>query len=282
MRDDTPSRTAFMVAVQRAAHQTIDHPPLFDDPFAARIIGERGRAMLATRRVRKSWFGPYLRAVLAARSVIAERELAASVENGVTQYVVLGAGLDTFALRNPYPALRVFEVDHPSTQGWKRKLLANEGLTAPATLTFVPVDFERQDVATELRKAGLDPTQPTFFSWLGVVMYLRPDAIDATLRTVVSLRGSEGAGGIVFDFFRRPERTNVVLRFLFWLRGRWLARVGEPFRTFFAADELREKLSALGFTRVEILAPSDINARFFTGRPDRLRVSPIAHIAIAR
>lgn len=271
-----------MVAVQRAAHQTIDHPPLFEDPIATRIIGERGRAMLGTRRVQKSWFGPYLRAVLAARSVIAERELATSVQKGVTQYVVLGAGLDTFALRNPYPALRVFEVDHPSTQGWKRKLLASEGLTPPASLTFVPVDFERQDLATELRKAGLDPARPTFFSWLGVVMYLRPDAIDATLRTVASLRGSDGAGGIVFDFFRKPKRTNVMLRFLFWLRSRRLARIGEPFRTFFAADELRATLTALGFARVEILGPSDINARLFTGRSDRLRVSPIAHIAIAR
>src|SRR4029450_7673529 len=102
---------------------------------------------------------------------VAEDALADAVARGIRQYVILGAGLDTFALRNPHPSLCMFEVDHPRTQEWKRRLLAEEKL-APANVTFVSVNFEKQDLLTELRSAGLNLQEPTFFSWLGVVMYL--------------------------------------------------------------------------------------------------------------
>lgn len=206
MHQEAPSWSAVMVALQRAAHQTLDQPPLFADPFAACILPPMARGILETNpdRIGRSWYSSYLRAALAARSRIAEDALADAVARGVTQYVVLGAGLDTFALRNPHPALRVFEVDHPNTQAFKRQRLQDEGLKPAGSLTFVPVDFERQDLTVELLTAGLDPTKSTFFSWLGVTPYLELPAIDATLRSVASLAGRDG--GIAFDFFRRLRR----------------------------------------------------------------------------
>lgn len=281
MRDSSPSRTALGVAMHRSAHQTVDHPPLFVDPFATRILGARGRAELERRRngYARSRLARYLRAILAARARVAEDALAAAVARGVRQYVILGAGLDTFALRNPHPTLRVFEVDHPRTQEWKRRILRDEGL-APLRLTFVPLDFEKQDLVEELRAAGLDPAQPTFFSWLGVIMYLERRAIEGTLRAVVRLAGREG--GIAFDFFRRPPRARLLMRFFVWLRGLRVARLGEPFRTWLEEDDVRALLHGVGFTHVEVLGPEDINARYFANRSDRLRVGPLSHVAIAR
>ena len=280
MREDSPSRTALAVAIQRAAHQMLDHPPLFADPYAARILGARIRSELDEKRERlaRSRFSPVLRAALASRARVAEDALADAVARGVRQYVILGAGLDTFALRNPHPSLRVFEVDHPRTQEWKRRLLTEEEL-APANVTFVPVNFEKQDLLSELRSAGLNPQEPTFFSWLGVVMYLEMAAIEATLRDVATLAGREG--GVVFDFFRRPERSQVILRFVFWLRGHHVARLGEPFRTLLEPDDTRALLGKVGFAHVDILTPQQINARYFMNRGDGLRVSPLNYIATA-
>jgi methyltransferase (TIGR00027 family) len=131
MREDRPSLTAYRVALSRAAHQLFDDPRVLDDPLALRIIGTQGAEELRSNRHRcAATPGRYLRAFVVARSRLAEDLLADAVQRGVRQYVVLGAGLDTFAYRNPYPVslLEVFEVDHPATQAWKRRLLAAAGL----------------------------------------------------------------------------------------------------------------------------------------------------------
>jgi len=280
MREGTPSRTALAVAMHRALHQILDVPPLFPDAFALPVLGLRVRGYVESkpRRLVKSWYATYLRATLAARSRIAEDALAAAVARGVRQYVVLGAGLDTFALRNPHPSLRVFEVDHPDTQAWKRKLLTDEHLVPAGSLTFVAVDFERQDLATELRRAGLAP-EPTFFSWLGVTPYLENADVEETLRAVASLTGSEG--GVAFDFFQRPPRTAILMRFLMWLRARRVARLGEPFRSRLVPAELGAFLERIGFTSVELISPDEINRRCFASRGSSLRVSPATWIAVA-
>src|SRR6202034_3949516 len=125
-------------------------------------------------------FSTALRAFIVARSRLAEDNLRHAVEKGVRQYVLLGAGLDTFAYRNPYPQLRVFEVDHPATQAWKRELLRENSITIPGNVRLVPVDFERQSLETELERAGFDMQAPAFFAWLGVVPYLTLDAFRST------------------------------------------------------------------------------------------------------
>jgi methyltransferase (TIGR00027 family) len=139
-----------------------------------------------------------MRLFIAARSRFAEENLATAVARGVRQYVVLGAGLDTFAHRNPFTeqGLRVFEVDYPATQAWKQRRLADAGLISPASLTFAPVDFERQTLADGLAAAGFDAAAPAFFSWLGVAVYLTRTAIRETLAFIAGLRSG---GEVVFD-----------------------------------------------------------------------------------
>src|SRR5579859_796283 len=146
MKANEPSRTALMIARQRAAHQVLDHGSILNDPFAMKILGEEEKDVVqgATRHPVAS-IG---RMLTAARSRVAEDALSGAVEGGVRQVVILGAGLDTFALRNPHGGrqVRVFEVDHPVTQAWKRERLAKARIDIPAWLVFVPVDFERDDL----------------------------------------------------------------------------------------------------------------------------------------
>ena len=138
-------------------------------------------------------------------------ELALGVRGAVCQYVILGAGLDTFAYRNPYPqgTLHVFEVDQPATQTWKRARLDEMGMTPPGDLTFAPVDFETRTLADGLRGAGYDPGKGTFFSWLGVTEYLTTEAVMTTLRFIAS--ASKGSG-IVFDYMISPSLLTPVQR----------------------------------------------------------------------
>src|SRR5271170_3182658 len=173
MEQSIASRSALRVALRRAAHQIHDSPVVFNDPLAVAILGEAYAEELRRTPLRPDRpFSIGLRAFLVARSRYAEDNLSRAVAAGVGQYVLLGAGLDTFAYRNPHAGLRVFEVDHPATQQWKREQLEAAGIAIPAALTFVPVDFERQTLAEGLGQAGLDLSAAAFFSWLGVTPYL--------------------------------------------------------------------------------------------------------------
>src|SRR5580698_7847011 len=166
MRDTRASTTAMRVAMRRAAHQIFDDPKVFDDSVALAIVGPEGVAQLKTAGKQHSSIARYLRAFMAVRSRYAEDHLARAIARGASQYVVLGAGLDTFAYRNPYvgTALRVFEVDHPATQEWKRARLAEAGIAIPESVTHAPVNFEHQTLAEGLHQAGFDETRATFFS----------------------------------------------------------------------------------------------------------------------
>jgi methyltransferase (TIGR00027 family) len=278
MRETGPSRTAIAVAMYRALHQTVDQPPVFVDPLAGRIIGAKARASIDNGRAGRGAFANVLRAVLVVRARVAEDTLAEAVRDGVRQYVVLGAGLDTFGLRNADPTLNVFEVDHPNTQAWKRRLIEAEGLTIPPTLHFVGVDFTKDDLAVSLHRAGLRPDEPAFFSWLGVTMYLVPDDIRATLQTVAAHAGA--TGGIAFDFIARPRRSQILLRLIMWFRGRRVARLGEPFRSFVAPEEVEQWLRDAGFAHNTILGPQQLTERYLRGH--RLRISPLTYLAVAR
>ncbi len=281
MRAGLPSATAQRVALRRAAHQLLDHPRVFDDPLALPVVGNEDAALLRAdpASFETSRLSPYLRAFMAARSRFAEEELAAAVGDGTRQYVVLGAGLDTFAYRNPYPALRVLEVDHPATQAWKRQRLAEAGIAVPASLTFAPVDFEAQTLADGLRAAGFDPGVRTFFSWLGVTPYLLPETVMGTLRFVAA---TAAGSAIVFDFGVSPSLLDATARRVLDAAARRVAAVGEPWQALFAPDRLVADLRAMGFRSVEDVDPTAINARYFAGRDDGLRVGTLAHLMRAR
>lgn len=261
------------VAMRRAAHQMFDRPRVLEDPLAVPIIGPEAAAKLASEERRHGQrIGRSIRAFMAARSRYAEDQLALAVARGARQYVVLGAGLDTFAYRNPFPeeTLRVFEVDYPATQEWKRQQLAKAAIPIPSSVIHAPVDFERQTLADGLARAGFDTKAPTFFSWLGVVMYLTEEATMSTLGFIAS---TSPGGGVVFDFAVPRESLNWVGRLALDVISRRVAAAGEPFRTFFDPRSLSEKLATTGFHAVETLGAEEINARYFTGREDELRVS---------
>src|SRR5579859_7537091 len=152
MRDAQPSRTAQRVAMRRAAHQLLDEPRVFDDPLAVAIADSESEQSPDAQKP----FSRALRAFIAVRSRYAEDQLDAAVKRGVRQYVVLGAGLDTFAYRNPFESagLHVFEVDHPATQEWKRMRLNESCITVPREVTFVAVEFESQSLDDRLELAG--------------------------------------------------------------------------------------------------------------------------------
>src|SRR5215470_17263725 len=191
MIEGEPSRTAHRVALGRAAHQLWDNPRVLDDPVALKIVGPDVAEELSRSEPAEA-FEKYLRAFIVARSRYAEDQLADAIRRGVTQYVVLGAGLDTFAYRNPFEHLRVFEVDHAATQAWKRSCLHSGGIATPASLIFVPVNLETQTLATELDRAGFKADQPAFFSWLGVTPYLGRETVLGTLAWLISICSRNG------------------------------------------------------------------------------------------
>ena len=282
MQDARPSRTAMRVAMRRAAHQLFDRPKVLDDPIALPIVGPEATAKLEAERSRhNSRVARNLRAFLVARSRFAEDEFARAIGRGVQQYVILGAGLDTFAYRNPHgdSALRIFEVDYPATQEWKRRRLAAAGMAIPPSVTYAPVDFERQTLADGLKLAGFDCSKAAFFSWLGVTMYLTEEAVMATFGFIASI---PSGGGVAFDYAVPRSSLNWIGRLALDALAFRVAAAGEPFRTFFDPSELAERLQRIGFRSVEDLAAEEINARYFKDRGDRLRVtSSLGHLMSA-
>ncbi len=177
MEHGGPSRTAWGAAGHRAAHQVLEDGRIFRDPLALRILGEDADGVVDNARATPR--RTPMRIFIAVRHQVAEDALARHVADGTRQVVVLGAGLDTFAYRNPFAdnGVRVFEVDHPATQEWKRDTLARTGIPIPDAVTFAPVDFETDDLATRMAASGVDLAAPTFFLWLGVVPYLTREAV---------------------------------------------------------------------------------------------------------
>lgn len=188
------------------------------------------------------------------RSRFAEDRLAAAVDRGVTQYVILGAGFDTFAVRQPpwAQSLRILEVDHAGTQELKRSHLAAAGLAVPPNAGFATIDFERESLRAGLLRHAISPTARTFFSWLGVTMYLREDAVDAVLRSVAEFpAGSE----IVLTFAAASNTPRAV--------ADRAAEAGEPWLSFFEPEQMQDKLRASGFESVELLTSAAAESRYF-------------------
>jgi methyltransferase (TIGR00027 family) len=274
MQERQPSRTALGAAAHRAAHQRHVGGRIFHDPFAHVVLGadaDRIISELAGDPAARS-----LQLFIAARSRFAEDCFAAAVERGVRQAVVLGAGLDTMSLRQPHGGvgLRIYEVDHPATQQWKRNRLAEAGLTAPTTVTFVAVDFEKDDLGSTLAMAGLRSDAPAFFTWLGVVPYLHREAVIGTLRTIASIPNSE----VVFDYTEPLENYDGIARARLSAVAERTAAIGEPWLTFFDPAEVEELLHGLGFGHQEDLGLAQIDIRYLGVRPEASRKRPGPHV----
>jgi len=279
MQEGKFSRTAQRVAIRRAAHQLLDLPRVLDDPLALRIIGSEAAAELRSNPKEHPVFARAFRAFMVARSRFAEDELASAYAQGVRQYVVLGAGLDTFAYRNRHAGLRVFEVDHPATQAWKREQLLDAEIAIPSSLTFVPVDFEQQALGAGLGLCGFDTSAPAFFSWLGVVPYLTREACMTTLGWIAKM---PAGSGVVFDFAIDPELLNAGQRQALDALSKRVAAAGEPFQLFFDPAKLQDELQSLGFHCTEFLQGKQINERYFQDRADGLCVrGSLGHLMAA-
>ncbi len=270
MHEARPSRTALRVALRRAAHQMHDARPLiFEDPFAVRILGPTHAEELS--RTPDSERRPYsaaLRAWMVTRARYAEDVLAQAVqEGGAEQYLILGAGLDTFAYRNPHAGVRVFEVDHPATQAWKREQLLAANILPPATMQFVAVDFEKQSLAEELAVAGFDPLKPTVTAWLGVVPYLTPAAFRATTQYLGHLTAGSR---VVFDYSQPREVLSHVEQLMHDSLSERVALAGEPFQLFFTPESLRAEVVTFGLLVAEDLGSQELTARYMTSRTDGL------------
>jgi methyltransferase (TIGR00027 family) len=200
------------------------------------------------------------RLLTTARSRIAEDAMSEAIERGFRQIVILGAGLDTFALRNPHIAQQVliYEVDHPATQQWKCQLLAQARIPLPPSLILVPVDFEQDDLGEKLDAAGFRQNAPAFFTWLGVVPYLTHDAINRTLDYLSSIQHSE----LVFDYMEPPEAFSEGLRHLEKARDEQLQKIGERSVSRFDPAGIAAILRSHGFSAIEDINFHGIATRF--------------------
>lgn len=271
VRQGEPSRSALRVASLRAVHQLLDEPLVLPDPVALPLLGASTEAALRDDPFAlNDPMSRGLRAALVARSRFVEDELSRRVAAGVRQYVLLGAGLDTFAYRHPYrdEGLRVFEVDHPGTQRWKRHLLAEAGIGEPSSLTFVPVDFESDDLDGALRQAGFRADQAACVSWMGVTMYLTADAMLRTARTVA---GFAAGTCLCFDYRVPATMLNPIERAISEVIEQQVVALGEPWLSAFDPAQLQRQLLELGFRSAETATPEDLNARYFARRKDGLR-----------
>jgi len=256
MRAGEPSRTAYGAAMHRAMHQELEGGRIFRDPLAWRILGTDYDEVVASGRYvdRRP-----LRILIAVRHRFGEDRLSAAIERGTRQVVVLGAGLDTFAYRNPFPEVACYEVDFPATGVWKGQRLAAAGIAEPPTLRRVGVDFEADDdLLARLVESGFDTGRPAFFLWLGVVPYLTPDAVHQTLQTIAGIPGSE----VVFDYTNPADQLSERGRVA---RERFSARVGragEPINATFDTAELHDLLAGLGFGTIVDLDRDVIRTRF--------------------
>ena len=295
MEEGRPSVTAMLTAMLRAAHLLWDDPPrIFEDSFALALSGcanevelrERVGAFLAELaakadlKVAVSIFDSFRFSVV-LRSRYVEDELAQAIARGVAQYVILGAGLDSFAFRRQdlANALRIFEVDHPATQTWKRARLQELSVATPPNLVFVPMNFEQQSLIESLRNCGYRTDTAGCFSWLGVTWYLTHDAIFESLRAVASMAtGTE----IIFDHLPPAERPDDEGRQARELLHSWAAARDEPFVTFFEPTNLAEQVRKLGFAEVSDVGADEINARYLANRTDGLRLCGSSGLMRAR
>jgi len=263
-----PSRTAVLTAVARALHREGPQPWVMDDYLALGLAGPEGRALVD--RLRAEVPRPHLLAFIrwvCVRARFVEDIVEQAAANGTGQYVILGAGLDSFAYRRDdlLGGLRVFEVDHPATQSWKRRRLAELGVGLPDRLVFAPVDFERQNLRDGLEHAGFNFGQRAVFSWVGVTMYLTLDAIHATLATMAQCRPGTG---VVLTYNLPAAALNGSTAQIAATFAGLAAEMGEPFLSRFLPDETQRLLGEHGFGQISDFGPDEARAEYFPGHGD--------------
>ena len=258
MLDGRPSNTAFQVAAARAAHLRFDPEPLLEDVHAEALLDEEGRAMVDGYADGGPWIMLENRFFLPLRARFAEDRLIEAYARDVRQFVILGAGLDSFAWRQPagIEELNIYEVDHPSTQSWKIKRLEELGWATPTNTTLVPCDFEHQSTSEALSPTQFDPSKPCVVSWMGVIYYLGRDVAEAALRDLAGLMAPSSQ--LLFDAMLPwdllPERYQIIRKAM----AEYLNGAGEPQINRYSPDELTDAIRTAGFAKAEVFHPKDL------------------------
>ena len=282
MEEGQPSFTALTAASARAAHLIVDQEPwIFADTLAAQLLGERAEELISFHKLHGTH--PVLagaRVQVTCRSRYTEDALGRAVSRGVGQYVILGAGLDSFAYRSsPARRVRVFEVDHPATQDWKRRALAAAQVPVPEAVTFVAADLATDSLAGQLLAAGFDTAEPALVSWLGVTMYLTPDAVTDILTAVGRLApGTE----LIADYMLPARMRDTAGNSYVELVGPVAAQRGEQWLTFLTPDEASALLARHGIEPIEHLRQRDAVSAALWQRSDSLRPSELSVLTRAR
>lgn len=300
MEENQVSRMAMFAAYIRGYHAEHDAPKVFNDFLANHLLGEEERAAFDQQMIESvrrfnpasaeafpnqaaivAWVMQGMGAppIVLSRARYNEDSLEEAVRQGVKQYVILGAGLDTFVFRRPelLEQLQVYEVDHPATQAFKRRRLAELGWEIPAQLHFVPVDFTKESLAAALTRSSYDPQDLTFFSWLGVTYYLPREAVFATLHAIADI--APNGSKVIFDYYDTeayiPEKASPRVQ----IGLKVVQQMGEPMKAGFDPLTLAADLAPLGLRVQEDLSPWDIQFRYFMGRTDHYHALEHAHIA---
>ena len=274
------SKTAALAASVRAYHQQQSNSPVFADDYAVDMVPFVWRVIAKNRLL--GWFVVHkifhlfrpIHTEVILRARYAEDRLMEAISEGVGQYVILGAGLDTFSMRHKelVDSLRIFELDHPATQATKEKQVRAVNGGVPSNLVFVPIDFETDQLNEALIRAGFDPQKPAFFSWLGTTYYLTKDAIRETFGRVadVAAPGSR----IVFDYKLArhliPEESLLFADRL----DQFVARRGEPMLSVFTPEELNNEMSQIGFVEIETIPSEEQKRRYLKDRSDLVDPAP--------
>ncbi len=282
MSNRDASNTAFGTLFMRGVHQLLDAKPLIlDDPAALTMLGEDAcRQIKNNRNHHQTLAARALRTHVVLRSRFTEDRLAEAAGRGITQYVILGAGFDTFAYRQPAwaKALKIFEVDQPATQAQKRLRLEQAGMALPPNLSFAGIDFEHESLHDGLLRHGVSLTETSFFSWLGVTMYLKEDAIDAVLQAIAQFPAESE---ITFTFAQPPDSLSGPESSFHFSLSKAVSGVGEPFISFFTPAAIETKLREAGFKTIAFLSDEEAEERYFRQRPKDLHIPKRAAIAYA-
>jgi methyltransferase (TIGR00027 family) len=284
--------TAEATAAIRAMHLLYDQPVVFNDPYALQLTSPALRQVCQNRFfqwiLRRKFISETFRPISAqvlSRAKYVEEKLEQAVSKGISQYVIIGAGFDSFCLRRPnFSAdLRIYEVDHPATQRIKRKRLMEILDSSPKAVEFIAVDLEKQTISDVLSGSPFSKDEKAFFSWLGTVPYLSEDAVFAVLRDLACF--AAGKSEIVFDYLIPTSKMTLEDRQALGRGMRIIERWGEPVKSFFDPDAFPDEVSHLGYRIFENQSPDELNKMYFLDRLDNLvahSAAYIVHAAIIR
>jgi len=288
MKEGQSSRTAEAAAALRANHFQHAENPVFSDPFAFELTSKGWKKLLTTSLTVKVMNSLVFNRTLGlltgqvvGRSSYAEDQLYEAIERGVKQYVLVGAGLDSFILRQAqhYPALKIFEADHPDTQAAKQKKLKEFG-EIPANVEFVSIDFEKESIADALARSGFQQDQPAFYSWLGTTHYLEPQTTLKTLESIANFaaKGSE----VVLDYSIDYRELAGIERFGSLFVSQFTRFLKEPLKGQFRPKDLHQSVENMGYVVAEDLSGDGLSERYFYKRPDHIRHTSATHMLYLR